>query len=56
MATKEEYDAAIARVKNSPQTAKPQDWELVNKAAKQQGSQGNDAKDAKGEKRTSILG
>jgi len=49
VANADEYDAAIARVKNSPDRASQRDWELTRRAAQQAGSRGNRAREALGE-------
>lgn len=46
MATKEEYDAAIARVANNPSGASTHDHELVKRAGRQAGEMGNRAREA----------
>lgn len=46
MANKDEYEAAIKRVKESPQNASSRDWDLTKKAAQQAGSMGNQAREA----------
>lgn len=56
MPSKDEYDAAIRRVKETPANASKDDYELARKAAQQQGEQGNRAKEALGQKRTGLFG
>lgn len=46
VASESEYRAAIARVRHNPKNASRSDWELVEQAAKQAGSLGNDARAA----------
>ena len=56
VASEGEIRAAIAKSKNDPKNATKRDWELVEKAAQQQGSLGNEAKQALGRKPTGLFG
>lgn len=49
MATSAEYDAAIARVKNSPETASEADFELTKRMARESGPQARAAQRALGD-------
>lgn len=46
MASDGDIRAAIAKVKHNPSGASRSEWELVERAAKQAGSLGNDARAA----------
>lgn len=56
MPNKDEYDAAIRRVKENPSNADKRDYELTKKAAQQMGEQGNKAREALGEKPKGLFG